>query len=167
MAMEPDVAAVESLAPERPGALVDRVLHDGDTVKLGESSLTARLTPGHTPGCTTWTLKAEEGGRTLNVVIIGSPNVNPGYILVGNKTYAQIAQDYERTFNVLLNLPVDLFLGAHGSYFGLKQKHEQLKAGNPNPFIDPAGYKAYVTERRDAFRKEWERQKQNPGSSAS
>jgi metallo-beta-lactamase class B len=66
----------------------------------------------------------------------------------------------------LLKLPADIFLGAHGSYFGMVAKCEKLKAGSPNPFIDLAGYKAYVTERRDAFRKEWERQKQHPGSPA-
>jgi len=166
MVMEGDVASVESSAAGRPGAKVDRILHDGDTVELGGSKLTARLTPGHTSGCTTWLMDVREGERKLHAVIIGSPNVNPGYILVGNKDYPQIAADYEKTFAVLLSLPVDLFLGAHGSYFDLKGKHEKLKAGNGNPFIDPAGYKAYVTERRDTFRKEWERQKQNPGSPA-
>jgi metallo-beta-lactamase class B len=166
MVMEPDVASVESTAPDHPGAKVDRVLHDGDTVELGESKLTPRLTPGHTPGCTTWTTQVHEGGRKLNAVIIGSPNVNPGYILVGNKNYLRIAEDYEKTFIVLLSLPVDIFLGAHGSYFGLKEKYEKLKTGGSNPFIDPAGYNAYVTERRDAFRKEWERQQQHPGSPA-
>jgi metallo-beta-lactamase class B len=166
MVMEPDVTSVESTAPSRPGAKVDRVLHDGETVELGKSKLTAWLTPGHTPGCTTWTMEVQESGRKLNAVIIGSPNVNPGYILVGNENYPRIAEDYQRTFDVLLKLPVDLFLGAHGSYFGMNAKYERLKPGSPNPFIDSSGYKAYVTERRDAFRKEWERQKQNPGSPA-
>jgi len=166
MVMDGDVASVESTAPGRPGAKVDRILHDGDTVELGGSKLTARLTAGHTPGCTTWLMDAQESGRKLSAVIIGSPNVNPGYILVGNKDYPQIAEDYEKTFNVLLSLPVDLFLGAHGSYFNLKGKHAKMKAGSGNLFIDPAGYKAYVTERRDTFRKEWQRQKKNPGSPA-
>jgi metallo-beta-lactamase class B len=171
MVMEPDVAAVEAIAAGRPGAKVDRVLHDGDAVELGGSKLVARLTPGHTPGCTTWTMELEtmeleEGGRKLHAVIIGSPNVNPGYILVGNKDYPQIAEDYEKCFNILLGLPVDLFLGAHGSYFGLKEKYKRMNAGSVNPFIDPAGYKAYVTERRGAFRKEWERQKHNPETPA-
>jgi metallo-beta-lactamase class B len=166
MVMEPDATWMQSAAPGHPGAKVDRLLHDGDLVELGETKLIARLTAGHTPGCTTWTMEVPEGGRKLNAVIIGSPNVNPGYILVGNNTYPQIAQDYERTFALLQSLPVDLFLGAHGSYFGLKDKYKKMKVGGANPFIDPAGYKAYVTERRDSFRKEWERQKQHPGSPA-
>src|ERR1700733_7267624 len=166
MVMDADVPAEESTAPGRPGAHVDRILHDGDTVELGGAKLTAHLTPGHTKGCTTWTMQVQEGGRTLNAVIIGSPNVNAGYILVGNKDYPQIAQDYVKTFAILKSLPCDLFLGAHGAYFGMKAKYEKMQNGQPNPFIDPAGYKTYVAEREATFRKEWDRQKQNPGSSA-
>lgn len=166
MVMDADVPEEESTARGRPGAHVDRVLHDGDVVELGGAKLTARLTPGHTKGCTTWTMQVQEGGRLLNAVIIGSPNVNPGYILVANKNYPQIAQDYVKTFAVLKRLPCDLFLGAHGGYFGLKQKYERMRTGGANPFIDPEGYKAYVAEREATFRKEWDRQKQNPGSPA-
>ena len=166
MVMDADVPEEESTAPGRPGAHVDRVLHDGATVQLGGSKLVAHLTPGHTKGCTTWTMQVRDGARTLNVVIIGSPNVNPGYILVGNKNYPQIAEDYVKTFAVLKSLPCDVFLGAHGGYFGLKAKYEKMKAGAANPFIDPEGYKAYVAERDETFRKEWARQKENPGSPA-
>ena len=166
MVMDADVAAEQSTAPGRPGAHVDRVLHDGATVELGGSKLVAHLTPGHTPGCTTWTMQIQDGARKLNVVIVGSPNVNPGYILVGNKNYPGIADDYAKTFAVLKALPCDIFLGAHGGYFGLKAKYEKMKAGDKDAFIDPDGYKAYVAERDDTFRKEWERQKQNPGSPA-
>jgi metallo-beta-lactamase class B len=166
MVMDADVPEEQSTAPGRPGAHVDRVLHDGETVELGGSKLAARHTPGHTKGCTTWTMQVPDGARTLNAVIIGSPNVNPGYILVGNKNYPGIAEDYVKTFAVLKSLPCDLFLGAHGAYFGMKEKYDKMKAGAANPFIDPEGYKAYVAERDQTFRKEWERQKQNPGSPA-
>ena len=162
MVMDADVPDVQSTAAGRPGAHVDRTLHDGDVVELGGSKLKAVLTPGHTRGCTTWTMQVDEGGRKLNAVIFGSPNVNPGYVLVGNKNYPQIAQDYVKTFTVLKSLPVDLFLGAHGAYFGMKAKYEKMKSGGTNPFIDPEGYKAYVAEREGAFQKEWDRQKQNP-----
>jgi metallo-beta-lactamase class B len=166
MVMDADVPAEESTAPGRPAAHVDRVLHDGTSVELGGAKLVAHLTPGHTRGCTTWTMQERDGGRTLNVVIVGSPNVNPGYTLVGNKDYPQIADDYVKTFAVLKKLPCDVFLGAHGAYFGLKAKYEKMKAGSKDAFVDPDGYKAYVAERDDTFRKEWERQKQNPGSGA-
>ena len=162
MVMDGDVAEVESTRPGRPGARVDRVLHDGDTVTLGGSTLTAHLTAGHTKGCTTWTLQVNDSGRRLNAVIIGSPNVNAGTALVSNKNYPQIAQDYVKTFKVLKSLPVDLFLGAHGAYFGMLAKYDRLKTGGANPFIDPAGYKAYVEEREATFLKELEKQKQSP-----
>ena len=137
---------------------VDRVLKDGDTVTLGEAVLTAHLTPGHTRGCTTWTMQGKDAGKTLDVVIVGSPNVNPGYVLVGNKKYPGIVRDYEKTFQVLKSLPVDVFLGAHGDYYGMPAKYEKLKAGGPNPFIDAAGYKAYIDNREAAFRKELAKQ---------
>jgi metallo-beta-lactamase class B len=162
MVMEGDVAAEESTAVGRPATHVDRVLHDGDTVELGGSKWTARLTPGHTPGCTTWITRIREGNRDLNVVIVGSPNIN-AFSLVDNKEYPQIAEDYVKGFAVLHALPCDLFLGAHGSYFGLIAKYEKFKAGDRNAFIDPAGYKAYITERERLFHEEWDRQKKNPG----
>ena len=142
-----------------PPAKVDRRLKDGEEVRLGDSVLVARLTPGHTPGCTTWTMQVTDEGKALNAVIIGSPNVNPGYVLVGNQNYPAIATDYEKTFQVLKALPVDLFLGAHGGYYGMEAKHAKLGAGETNPFIDPEGYLRYVTDREGAFRAEWEKQK--------
>ena len=162
--MQQDVASEESTGRGRPGAHVDRVLHDGDTVELGGSKWTAHLTPGHTPGCITWTAQVQDGGRTLNVVIIGSPNVNAGYYLVGNKNYPQIAEDYVKTFAVLKSLPCDVFLGAHGAYFGLLAKYEKFKAGDKNAFIDPQGYNDYVASKDAEFRTEWERQKREPGT---
>ena len=137
---------------------VDRVLHDGDEVKLGDTVLVAHLTPGHTKGTTTWTMKAKEGGKTYDVVIVGSPNVNAGYKLVNNALYPQIASDYERMFQVLKSLPCDVFLGAHGNYYGMEAKFAKMKEGGPNPFIDPDGYKSYVAEREQAFRAELAKQ---------
>jgi metallo-beta-lactamase class B len=167
--MDADVPVVESggkldfvygaeLNQRYPPTHVDRILHDGSTVTLGGSTLTAHLTPGHTRGTTTWTMDEKESGRTLHVVIIGSPNVNAGYKLVGNKVYPQIAADYKRGFAVLEGLPCDIFLGAHGAYFGLTEKYPRWKAGDKNAFIDPAGYKAYVADRKQAFETELARQ---------
>lgn len=141
-----------------PPTHVDRVLHDGDTVILGGTTLTAHLTAGHTKGTTTWTMDETENGRVLHVVIVGSPNVNPGYKLVGNSAYPQIAADYKHEFEILSKLPCDIFLGAHGAYFGLVDKYPRWKAGDKNAFIDPAGYKAYIADRKQAFDAEFERQ---------
>jgi metallo-beta-lactamase class B len=169
MVMDADVPVVESGGkadfqygndPKTlyPPVKVDRILHDGDEVKLGGAVLVAHLTPGHTKGCTTWTMKVADGGKTYNVVIVGSPNVNSGYKLVNNKEYPQITQDYERMWRVLKSQPCDVFLGAHGDYFDLDEKYAQMKSGSPNPFIDPKGYKAYVAEREAAFQTELNKQ---------
>ena len=163
MVMDGDVSVVESggktdfqygnvPGSQFPPTKVDRVLRDGDEVKLGGAGLVARLTPGHTKGCTTWTLKVEEAGKTYDVVIVGSPNVNPGYQLVRNVAYPQIAGDFERTFRVLKALPCDIFLGAHGSYFDLDTKYAHMKERGPGAFVDPDGYRTYVAEREQAFR---------------
>jgi metallo-beta-lactamase class B len=141
-----------------PATKVDRVLHDGDQVTLGDAVLVARLTPGHTKGCTTWTMKVNDGGRTREAVIIGSPNVNPGYRLVRNDAYPGIADDYARTFKVLKSLPADLFLGAHGSYFDLESKYARMKPGAANPFIDRDGYQRFVAQKEQEFRAEYAKQ---------
>jgi len=168
MVMDRDVDVVESggktdfqYADQNtyPAVKVDRVLHDGDTVQLGGTILTAHLTAGHTKGCTTWTLKVNDRGKSYNVVIVGSPNVNPGYKLVNNQKYPQIAADYEHGFQVLKSLPCDIFLGAHGAYYGMEEKFSRLLKAGSNRWVDPEGYKAYVAEREQAFRKKLEEQK--------
>jgi metallo-beta-lactamase class B len=137
---------------------VDRALHDDDEVRLGDTTLTAHKTAGHTRGCTTWSLRVREAGKTYDVVIVGSPNVNPGYKLVNNAGYPEIAADYARGFRVLKSLPCDVFLGAHGSYYGMEAKYAKLSAGGTNPYIDQEGYKNYVAEREQAFLDELHRQ---------
>ena len=169
MVMDADVPVVESGGKRDfqyggskgswyPATKVDRVLHDGDQVRLGDTVLVAHLTPGHTKGTTTWTMKASDGGKIREVVIVGSPNVNPGYKLVHNAAYPNIAQDYERTFRVLNALPCDIFLGAHGSYYDMEAKFAHLEQGQANPFIDADGYKSYVADREEAFRTELKKQ---------
>jgi metallo-beta-lactamase class B len=141
-----------------PPTTVDRVLHDGDNVSLGGFVLTAHKTAGHTKGTVTWTMDEVGNGKTLHVVIVGSPNVNPGYKLVANKTYPHIADDYRSEFKVLESLPCDIFLGAHGGYFDLETKYDRWKKGDHNAFIDPDGYKRYIANRKQAFATELSRQ---------
>jgi metallo-beta-lactamase class B len=137
---------------------VDRVLKDGDKVELGGMTLVAHRTPGHTRGCTTWAWQATESEKKYDVVVIGSPNVNPGYKLVGNQDYPEIADDFATTFKVLKKLPCDVFLGAHGNYYGMQAKYERIKKSPTNPYIDPQGYKAYVVEKEKAFQTTREKQ---------
>jgi len=158
--MEQDVPALSRMTPQGKPHPMDRVIHDGEEVKLGGVTLVAHLTPGHTKGCTTWTLKAQDKGKTYNVVILGSIGVNPGYILVNNKDYPQIADDYVRGFKVLRALPCDVFLGSHSRFYGMPEKYAKLKDGGPNPFIDPAGYRAHLDLQEKNFKEKLAEQQQ-------
>jgi metallo-beta-lactamase class B len=171
MVMDGDVPVVESGGAKDfnypkdlyPAVKVDRVLHDGDEVRLGGVVLVAHKTPGHTRGCTTWTMRAPVGGKLRDVVIVGSWNVNPGFRLVDHPgkpaSYPGIAADYAHTFAVLKGLPCDVFLGAHGAYFEMLEKLQRAQAGaRESVWIDPEGYRAAVTERQQAFEAELKRQ---------
>jgi metallo-beta-lactamase class B len=138
---------------------VDRVLKDGDKVTLGAATLTAHLTPGHTRGCTTWTMQARDGAKTYNVVIVGSPNVNPGFQLVNNTAYPEMGADFARTFQVLKSLPCDIPLGAHGSYYGMEEKYRRLKDAKENPFVDQQGYRAFIENREKVYLEILQKQK--------
>jgi len=105
-------------------------------------------------------MQAKDHGKTYDVVILGSANVNPGFQLVNNRDYPEIADDYARTFRVLKSLHCDIFLGAHGAYYNLEEKYAALKVGvKGNPFVDPEGYKAYVANREKAYLDTLEKQK--------
>lgn len=110
-----------------------------------------RQTSGHTKGCTTWTMRVVEKGKTYNVVIVGGPYVNPGYQLVHNTAYPTIAQDYEHTFKVLKSFSCDIFLGAHGMYFDLEKKYALMNQGKKNPFVDPEGYKKFIAPKEEVI----------------
>ena len=139
------------------------MLHDGDEVRLGGTVLVAHKTPGHTRGCTTWTVRETEQGRALDVVIVGSWNVNPGYRLVDRPghpaSYPGIAADFQRTFEILKHLHCDVFLGAHGAYFNMLEKlQRRTPMTSTSVWIDPEGYKAAVQAKERAFQAELARQ---------
>jgi metallo-beta-lactamase class B len=171
MVMDADVPVIESGGAKDfaypkdryPAVKVDRVLHDGDEVKLGGAVLVAHKTAGHTPGCTTWTMRAMSEGKMRDVVIVGSWNVNPGYRLVDKPgkpaSYPTIVADYRHAFEVWKALPCDIFVGAHGQYFGMLAKLEKVKAGaGPSIWINPDEYKSVVADREQAFEAELKKQ---------
>jgi metallo-beta-lactamase class B len=141
MAMAEDVPALQRMQPGGKAHPIDRILHDGDRVLLGGTTLVARLTPGHTKGCTTWTTTAQEEGRERSVVIIGSMGSNPGFQFVNNKENPNIADEYKQGFRVLRSLKPDVPLASHPAMYDMAAKFARLGKG-PNPFIDPAGYTA-------------------------
>ena len=137
-----------------PPAHVDRRIEDGDTVRLGGTVLTAHLTPGHTKGCTTWTMEVKDAdGKTRHVVFAGSTTVNDGVQLVNNARYPQIADDYRHTFAVLNHLPCDVFLPAHASQFAdFPAKAAAARPGTtPNPFVDSQALHAFLRSSQQAF----------------
>jgi metallo-beta-lactamase class B len=152
MAMAEDVPALEAMKPGGKPHPIDRVLHDGDSVTLGKTTLVAHLTAGHSRGCTTWTLKADEGGKSYDVMIIGSLGTNPGFKLVNNADTPKIADEFVHAFKVSRELPCDVPLGSHPGMYNLAEKYARLGQGGPNPFIDPAGCKVEIDIDEAMFR---------------
>lgn len=142
MVMEQDVPAVKNMMVANAPHPIDRVLTDGDTVVLGGTTLTAHYTPGHTRGCTTWTMKVVDGGKPLDVVI-ACGGLQDGARLVNNKNYPEIADDFALSVKKYRALPVDVFLASHSWFWDLAGKHAKL-GGATNPYIDPAGYARWV-----------------------
>jgi len=134
--MDRDVPGMERLrTPGGKPLPVDQVVHHLERITLGGVTLTAHLTPGHTPGNTTWTLKAQEGGRTYDVVVPGAVATNPGTHLADNKEYPNIIEDNHFFYRYLRILPCDVMLGTHGRFYDLEQRYAQLDKG-PNPYIN-------------------------------
>jgi metallo-beta-lactamase class B len=131
---------------------VDRVLRDGDTVTLGGVTLTAHLTPGHTQGCTTWTMEAAQDGKKYQVAFACSVTINEGVHLVGNARVPAIADQYAQAFRVLHGIKADVFVAQHGSVFALEEKARRL-ALDPrvNPFVDPDGYQRFVERSEQTY----------------
>jgi len=140
-----------------PAVKVDRTIRDGQKIKLGEATLTAHLTPGHTIGGTTWTMSVIERGRPLNVVFFNSVSV-AGNALVGNKTYPKIVSDYRATFAKLKAMPADVFLPVHPEQGDLIAKRQRVLNGDNNAFIDPTDMGRFVATSEAAFNKELARQ---------
>ena len=142
----------------------DKLLKDGDEVELGGVTMTAHLTPGHTPGCTTWTMSVTDGGKPYDVVFLCSVTA-PGFQLVNNPRYPDIAADFTHSFAALKSLHCDIFLGAHGRYYDLQGKRARMQKHEPgNPFIDPQGYRTYLDQAQQAFEQQLTTQRQAASS---
>jgi metallo-beta-lactamase class B len=136
-----------------PPVKPDGVFRDGEQIRLGDVTLTAHFTPGHTKGCTTYSAKIPEGARVYDVVFPCSLTA-PEYQLVGNTKYPEIVRDYESSFAKLAALPCDVFTGGHSWDFGMDDKRKALQTGAANPFVDPQGYRAWEKKSEDAFHKQ-------------
>lgn len=135
-----------------PEVTVDRALEDGDEIALGGVTLVARLTPGHTKGATSYVTTVEEGGRRYQVVFAGSLTVNEGVRLANPPSYEGIADDYRRSIDLLESLKPDVFLAAHGGFFGLRDKAERRRTSpTTNPFVGGDHYGSWLTRMRSAY----------------
>src|SRR5215813_2382318 len=143
-----DEAATRNFRPGGKEHPIDRLVDEGDTVTLGGTTLTAHVLPGHTKGCLAWTMDLKENGKTYHAFIECSLN---GQFLqyVGNKDYPNIVEDMRGTYKKAREFPVDVFLSSHASFYRLAEKYPKLAMrgpNDPNPFVDPQGYKAHVDE---------------------
>jgi len=127
----------------------DQHIQDGEQVRLGDLTLTATLTPGHTRGCTTWSARIEEAGRTYDVVFLCGLTVSP-FKLTNNPVYPAVLADTRRSIARVRSLPVDVFLAAHGFWFDLTGKAARLtkarQTGGANPFVDPGELGRHLDE---------------------
>ncbi len=173
--MEPDVAMIEDGGKSdfhygkdwkimgQPPVKVDRVLRDGDTVKLGEVILTAYNTPGHTRGSTTWVTTVVEGGKVYSVAFPDGGGFNPGYRVAGPApSYSGMTEDYRRTHHTWEMLKPDIWGGHHTEYFDLEGKRERAKTEGVAAWVDPEGYRRFVAGKKSAFEKEVDEELSEP-----
>ena len=131
IAIAEDVPPLQNIKPGGKEHPIDKVIHDGDTVTLGGTTLVAHLTAGHTPGCTTWTMRAQDGGKTYNVVFHCSLRAQ------GTLT-PELIDQFNRSFKVVRAMPCDVPLGDHPAQYRMLEKYPMMRSGGPNPFIDAA-----------------------------
>jgi metallo-beta-lactamase class B len=165
--MEPDVAPMEDGGKTDfhygadwkimgfPPAKVDRVLRDGDTVRLGDVVLTGYNTPGHTRGSTTWVTQLVEDGKAYTVVFPDGAGFNPGYRIAGDSpSYPGMTEDFRRTHHRLEMLKPDIWLGHHNEYYDLPGKRERAKTEGVNAWVDPEGYRRFIAHYKRDFEDE-------------
>ena len=159
IASGPDASALSAGASDMPPIVIDRVVDDGDTVQLANAALTAHVTPGHTKGCTTWTMTTSDGARPYRVLFYCSTSVVDR--LVGNTGYPQIVIDYEHTFERFRTMSADVFLANHPGFFEMERKRKAMTPGAANPFVDPGELQRFVTTSEQDFREALARQSQS------
>jgi len=133
---------------------VDGRIKDGQKISLGGTELIVYSHPGHTRGSASYGLTIAENDRNYRVLIANMGSINPGTVLIGNKKYPQIADDYARTYREQKKLDCDVFLSSHASQYRLHDKWKPGQTYNPNTFVDPEGYKEAVARAESAY-SEW------------
>jgi metallo-beta-lactamase class B len=140
-----------------PAVKVDRAVKEGDNVTLGDTTLTAHATPGHSPGCTSWELTVKDGKENREVLFFCSGTVALNR-LVGQPTYPGIVDDYRATFAKAKAMKIDVLLGPHPEVYGMQAKRAEMKEGAPNPFVKPDEIVTYATGLSEDFDKQLTKQ---------
>ena len=135
-----------------------RAVADGESLRLGDLTLNAHATPGHTMGNTTWTWQACDQARCLNMVLVGSLSA-PDYKLIGNPRHPEIAKDYQRSFQRIAGLPCDIALAPHPGMVDFWERIDSRDQGQADALIDTDLCSAYADQARGGFEKELERQR--------
>jgi len=138
-----------SFKPIRP----DRLLHDGDSIILGNMQLLFLRHPGHTKGSCSYLFTVKDNHRSYKVLIANMPTIVTPKRFNEISSYPEIASDYSYTFRVMKNLSFDIWLASHASQFNLHRKHKPGDAYNPAAFIDRAGYDAALKDLQEAYDK--------------
>ena len=141
---------------------VDRALEDGERLSMGGIALTAHLTPGHSAGCTTWTFPVMIEGVSRQAMIYCSTSVAANRLVSKTKgpQYPGIVADYEQSFAKLKTMKADIFLAPHAEQFGMEAKRARLKAGGPNPFVDPTELQQVVARSEADFKRDFAKQQE-------
>ena len=145
-----------------PAVKVERPVNDGDKVTLGDVTLTAHATPGHSPGCTSWETRVKDGDQERSVLVFCSGTVALNR-LVGTPTYPGIADDYRATFTKVKTMTPDILLAPHPEMYGMEEKRAQLRDGAPNPFVKPGELASYIATLQEQFETQLAKQKEALG----
>jgi metallo-beta-lactamase class B len=130
---------------------VDHTVKNGDKVTLGDVTLTAHATPGHSPGCTSWSTSVMDSGTKRSVIVFCSATVALNRLVGANATHPGIVEDYRKTFAWAKTARFDVLLAPHPEMYGMQEKRAKMAAGAPNPFVDAAAFNDYLSRMEKAF----------------
>jgi metallo-beta-lactamase class B len=131
----------------------DRLLHDGDTISLGGTSLTLLHHPGHTKGSCSYLLNVKDDRRSYRVLLANMPSVVADIQEAEKTNYPEIVKDYNYTFDAMKKIQFDLWMPAHASQFGLHQKRKPKDGYDPELFADRKAYDSLLSELESAYHK--------------
>ena len=129
----------------------DRVLHDGDTIRLGGVNLVMLHHPGHTKGSSSYLLDVKDDNRTYRVLIANMPSVVADIQKAKKTNYPNIEKDYDYTFTAMKKIKFDIWVASHASQFGLHQKRKPGGGYHPQLFTNRHEYDSSLHELEEYY----------------